>query len=79
MVFVDWNVEFAKIEDTRYLVAVAAHGLYPGEVILRTLVIWAHQHFEEEGGVVVHALKSWLDDCVNYVVNDLVVELLAMV
>ena len=61
MVFVNWNVEFAEIKDTINPIDVAAHSLYPGEVELRALVGWAHQHSEEEGGVAVHALLSWLD------------------
>ena len=79
VVFVDWNVDFTEIKDTIDPVDVAAHGLYPGEVVARALVGWAHHHSKEEGGVAVHTLKSWLDDCASYVIYDLVVEPLAMV
>ena len=79
VVFDDWNVEFVEIDDTIDPVNVAAHGLYPGGIVSRALVSWSHQYSKEEGGVAVHALKSWLDDCESYVVYDLVVEPLAMV
>ena len=79
MVFVDWNVEFTEIDDTLDPVNVAAHGLYPGEVVSRTLVVWAHQHSEEAGGVAMHVLQSWLDNFTSDLVYDLVVEPLARV
>ena len=78
-VLVDWNVEFLKIKGTPYPVYVADPVLYFGEVVLWMLIIWAHQHSEEVGGVAMHALQSWVDNCAQDVGYDLVVELLARV
>ena len=79
MVFVDWNVEFVEIEDTHDPIDVANHGFYPGEVVSRMLIVWAHQQAKEVGLVAMNALQSWVDNCTRDVVYDLVVEPLARV
>ena len=79
VVFVDRNVEFVEIDNTVDPFDVAAQCHYSGEVVARVLVVWAHQHSEEEGGLAMHTLQSWLDHCASYVGYDLVVEPLTMV
>ena len=79
VVFVDWNVEFEEFEDTVDPFDIAAQCHYSGEFVARVLIVWAHQHSEEEGEVAMHALQSWFDHYASYVVYDLIVEPLAMV
>ena len=78
-VFVDWNVELAEVEGTPYPVDVATPALYFGEVILWVLLVWAHQHPKEEGGVAMHPMQSWVDNFAQDIGYDLVVEPLARV
>ena len=78
-VFVDWNVEFAEVEGAPYPVYVAAPVRYRGEVILWVRLVWAYQTSKKVGGVAMHTLQSWVDNCTRYVGYDLVVEPLARV
>ena len=53
--------------------------LYFGEVILWVLVVWAHWHSEEEGGVSMHPMQSWVDSFARDIGYDLAVEPLVRV